>query len=66
VGKFLALDRIADSENWWLHIEIPAEVEKYAVYKGSICIGRNQPYPSQTERETLQHRYYSTQVEMTT
>ena len=38
VGKFLALDRIADSENWWLHIELPAEVEKYTVYKGSISI----------------------------
>jgi riboflavin synthase len=38
VGKFLALDRIADSENWWLHIELPASVEKYTVYKGSICI----------------------------
>ena len=38
VGKLLALDRIADSENWWLHIELPAEVEKYTVHKGSISI----------------------------
>ena len=38
VGKLLSLDRIADSENWWLHIELPAEVEKYTVYKGSISI----------------------------
>jgi riboflavin synthase len=38
VGKVTALDRIADSENWWLHIELPAEVEKYTVFKGSICI----------------------------
>jgi riboflavin synthase len=38
VGKFLALDQIADSDNWWLNIELPAEVEKYTVYKGSICI----------------------------
>jgi len=38
VGKFLALTALLTSENWWLHIEIPAEVEKYAVYKGSICI----------------------------
>src|SRR5205085_5247346 len=37
-GKLLALDRIADSENWWLHIELPAEVEKYTVHKGSISI----------------------------
>jgi riboflavin synthase len=38
VGKLIGLDRIADSENWWLHIEIPEAVEKYTVYKGSICI----------------------------
>jgi riboflavin synthase len=38
VGKLLALERIADSENWWLRIEMPRDVEKYTVYKGSICI----------------------------
>ena len=38
VGKLIELERIADSENWWLHIEIPAEIEKYTVYKGSISI----------------------------
>src|ERR1700722_6777755 len=38
VGKLIALERIADSENWWLHIELPEEVEKYTVYKGSISI----------------------------
>ncbi len=38
VGKLVSLDRIADSENWWLHIELPHEVEKYTVYKGSISI----------------------------
>jgi riboflavin synthase len=38
VGKLIALERIADSENWWLHIELPTEVEKYTVYKGSISI----------------------------
>ena len=38
VGRLVAFDRIADSENWWLHIEIPGEVEKYTVFKGSICI----------------------------
>jgi len=27
-----------DSENWWLHIEIPSDVEKYTVFKGSISI----------------------------
>ncbi|MFZ0481366.1 MAG: riboflavin synthase [Terriglobales bacterium] len=38
VGKLIAFDRIADSENWWLHIEIPSDVEKYTVFKGSISI----------------------------
>ena len=38
VGRFVALERIADSDNWWLHIELPPEVEKYTVYKGSIAI----------------------------
>jgi len=38
VGKLTALKRIADSDNWWLDIELPDEVERYTVYKGSICI----------------------------
>ncbi len=38
VGKVLALERIADSENWWLQIDLPDAVEKYTVYKGSISI----------------------------
>jgi riboflavin synthase len=38
VGKLIELERIADSENWWLHIEMPREIEKYTVYKGSISI----------------------------
>jgi riboflavin synthase len=38
VGKLIAFDRIADSENWWLQIELPDEVEKYTVFKGSISI----------------------------
>ena len=38
VGKLLSFDRIGNSENWWLHIEIPRDVEKYTVFKGSISI----------------------------
>ena len=38
VGKLTAFDRIADSENWWLHIELPSDVEKYTVFKGSLSI----------------------------
>ena len=38
VGKLIALERIADSENFWLRVELPRQVEKYTVYKGSVCI----------------------------
>jgi len=38
VGKLIGFDRIGDSENWWLEIELPPEIEKYTVYKGSISI----------------------------
>jgi len=38
VGKLIALERIADSENWWLRIKLPSDVEKYTVFKGSISI----------------------------
>jgi riboflavin synthase len=38
VGKLISFNRIADSENWWLDIELPTDVEKYTVYKGSISI----------------------------
>ena len=38
MGKLIGLDRIAESENFWLHVEIPQEIERYTVYKGSISI----------------------------
>jgi riboflavin synthase len=38
VGKLIELERIANSENWWLHIELPSDIEKYTVFKGSISI----------------------------
>lgn len=38
VGKLIALERIADSENFWLRVELPRDIEKYTVHKGSICI----------------------------
>ena len=38
VGKLTSLERIQESENWWLHIEVPEQVEKYTVFKGSISI----------------------------
>jgi riboflavin synthase len=38
VGTLIALERIVDTENWWLRVELPDAVEKYTVYKGSISI----------------------------
>src|SRR5579863_3394691 len=38
VGKLIALEQIADSDNWWLHIELPDDVERYTVFKGAISI----------------------------
>ena len=38
VGRLEAFERIADSDGFWLHIQVPAELEKYLVFKGSIAI----------------------------
>lgn len=36
-GEFLALEALGD-ENWWLLIRVPAELDPFLVYKGSIAI----------------------------
>jgi len=38
IGKLIALERIADSENYWLHVEIPRELVRYVIFKGSLSI----------------------------
>jgi riboflavin synthase len=37
-GKFLGLDKIAGGEDCWLRIEIPPELARYVVFKGSLSI----------------------------
>jgi riboflavin synthase len=37
-GKFLALEKIRGTDNFWLHIEIPAELARYVIFKGSLSI----------------------------
>jgi riboflavin synthase len=37
-GKFLGLEKIQGADDFWLHIEIPEELERYVVFKGSISI----------------------------
>ena len=36
-GEFLSLEELGD-DNWWLRIRVPAELDRYLVYKGSIAI----------------------------
>lgn len=36
-GEFLSLDRLGD-DNWWLKIRVPAELDRYLVFKGSVSI----------------------------
>ncbi|MCI0402153.1 MAG: riboflavin synthase [Acidobacteria bacterium] len=37
-GKLLDLARVEGGEDYWLRVEIPAELAKYVVFKGSIAI----------------------------
>jgi riboflavin synthase len=37
-GKFLGLDRVQGADDYWLRIEIPLELARYVIFKGSLCI----------------------------
>jgi riboflavin synthase len=37
-GRFLALDRIPNADDYWLRIEIPADLARYVISKGSLAI----------------------------
>lgn len=36
-GEFISLEALGD-ENWWLRVRVPADLDPYLVYKGSIAI----------------------------
>ncbi len=38
VARFLGLQRIEGKDDYWLRLEIPAELAKYVVFKGSIAL----------------------------
>jgi riboflavin synthase len=38
VARFLSLEKIEGKDDYWLRIEIPAELAKYVVFKGSIAV----------------------------
>ncbi len=37
-GRFVALEPFVNADDFWLHIDIPEDLEKYVVFKGSIAI----------------------------
>ena len=37
-GKFVALDRIRGAQDYWLRIEIPPELARYVIFKGSLSV----------------------------
>ena len=37
-GKFVALDPIRGADDYWLRIEIPPELARYVIFKGSLSI----------------------------
>jgi riboflavin synthase len=63
-GEFLELDQLGD-ENWWLKIRVPAELDRYLVFKGSIAIDGISLTIASLERDVLgvtiiPHTYQST------
>jgi riboflavin synthase len=37
-GEFLALDQVRGADDYWLRIEIPPDLARYVIFKGSLCI----------------------------
>jgi riboflavin synthase len=70
VGKMIGLERVRDahegeSENWWLHVELPDQIEKYTVYKGSVCVEGISLTVAKLERERCTIAIIPHTVEMT-
>ncbi len=36
-GELLSLEPLGD-ENWWLRLRVPKELDRYLVFKGSVCL----------------------------
>jgi riboflavin synthase len=37
IGRILSLELLGD-DNWWLRVEVPAELDRYLVFKGSLAV----------------------------
>ncbi len=51
-GELLALEPVGD-ENWWIKIRVPAELDRYLVFKGSIAIDGISLTIASLERDVL-------------
>src|SRR5215472_5753586 len=51
-GEFLGLEALGD-ENWWLRVRIPAELDPFLVFKGSIAIDGISLTIAELERDVL-------------
>ncbi len=38
VGKLISLERITGADDFWMHVEVPRELERYVAFKGSIAV----------------------------
>jgi riboflavin synthase len=38
VARFIALEKIAGKDDYWLRLELPGELVKYVVFKGSLAV----------------------------
>jgi riboflavin synthase len=36
-AEFLSFDQLGEG-NWWLRVKLPQEIDRYVVFKGSICL----------------------------
>ena len=65
-GELLELNQLGD-ENWWLKIRVPAELDRYLVFKGSIAIDGISLTIASLERDVLgvtiiPHTYQNTSL----
>ena len=38
IGRLIGLEPIANADDFWMHINVPEDLEKYLVFKGSVAI----------------------------
>ncbi len=64
-GKFLGLDPIAGGNDFWLRLDIPGELERYVVHKGSLAVEGISLTVARLERNTVTIAIIPHTVEMT-